>query len=53
MRFYCLGFKMWPLAILTDDCINKIFLLRKCMAVLPGQKKTGRNNKVTVLSRWP
>ena len=20
------GFKMWPLAVLTDDCINKGFL---------------------------
>ena len=40
-------FKVWPLAVLTG------FFIRKCMAVLPGRKKTGRNNKVTVLPRWP
>ena len=30
-----------------------IFLTRKCMTVLPVLKKSGRNNEVRVLPRWP
>ena len=36
------------LAVLTGDRINKGFFTRKCMAVLPGSQKSGRNNEVTV-----
>ena len=45
------------LAVLTGDRINEVFVFffaRKCMVVLPGGQKRGRNNeKVTVLPRWP
>ena len=44
--------KKW--AVLTGDRIYEGFLLtKKCMAVLPGGQKSGRNNEVTVLPRWP
>ena len=45
-------FKMWPLAVLTGDCINGFFFIRKCMAVLLGQENRGRNNEVIVSLRW-
>ena len=32
--------------------INEGFFIRKCMALLPAGKKSGRNSKVTVLPRW-
>ena len=30
-----------------------VFFISERMAVLPGQKKSGRNNEVTVLTGWP
>lgn len=33
------GFKMWPLAVLTDDRINKGFFARKHTAAFLGWKK--------------
>ena len=42
---------MWLLALLAGDLINSFFI-RKCMAILPGEK-SGRNKEVTVLLRWP
>ena len=29
------------------------FFCEKCMTVLPGGLKRGRNNEVTILPRWP
>ena len=40
---------------INGDRINEVFsfFTRKCMVVLPGGQKSGRNNeKVTVLPRW-
>ena len=36
------------MAVLMGDHINQVFFTRKCMAILPGGKKSGCNNKVTV-----
>ena len=44
-QFTVSDFKMWLLAVLTGDCIKEIFFIYK--------KMSGRNNKVTVLRRWP
>ena len=45
---------MWPLALFTGDRINRFFFSNKeIYGRFVGPKKTGRNNKVTVLSRWP
>ena len=33
--------------------INGFFFISECMAVLPGQKKSGRNREVAVLTVWP
>ena len=43
---------MWPLAVLAGDCIN-VFFNREMYGRFAGPKKTGCNNEVTVLSRWP
>ena len=36
------------LAVLKGDRINEGFLKGKCTVILPGGKKSGRNNEVTV-----
>ena len=43
--FYCLGFKMWPLAVSTSD--------QEMYGRFAKPKYSGRNNEVTVLPRWP
>ena len=43
---------MWPLAVLTGWPHKRGFIIRKYMGVSPGQK-SGRNNEVAVLTRWP
>ena len=40
---------MSPLAVLMGDRINGVFLIRKCMAVLPGQKKAAVRRGSTVI----
>ena len=40
-------FKVWPLAVLTG------FFYKEMYGRFARPKKTGRNNKVTVLPRWP
>ena len=44
---------MWLLAVSMGDRINAGFFVRKCNGHFAGMKKTGRNNEVTVLLRWP
>ena len=44
---------MWPLAVLTGWPHKRGFILRKYMGLSPGHKKSGRNNEVAVLTRWP
>jgi len=41
------------LAILTGDRINKGFLQKNVWPFCQAAKKSGRNNKVTILLRWP
>lgn len=41
------------LAVLRGDRISKGFFLRKIMSGWAAQKKSGRNDEVTVLPRWP
>ena len=41
------------LAVLTGDRINEGFFTRKFMATFPGSQKSGRNNEVSLLPRWP
>ena len=43
---------MWPLAVLTGDRITGFFFYKEMYGRLAGPKKSGRNNKVTVLPRW-
>ena len=43
---------MWPLAVLTGDRINGFFY-KEMYGCFAAPKKTGRNNEVIVLSRWP
>ena len=43
---------MWPLAVLTGDRINGGFY-KEMYGRFGGRKKSGRNNKLTVLTRWP
>ena len=43
---------MWPLAVLLDDRINSIFY-KEMNDHFAWLKKSDRNNKVTVLPRWP
>ena len=40
------------LAILTGGSNFMAGLIRKCVGVSPGQKKSGRNNHVPVITRW-
>ena len=44
---------MWPLAVLTGWPYYRGIFIRKCIGILPGQKKNGRINEVAVLTRWP
>ena len=44
---------MWLLAISMGDRINAGFFVTKCNGHFAGTKKTGRNNEVIVLPRWP
>ena len=44
-------FKMWRLAVLTGDRINGFFF-KENYGRFAGPKKSGRNNKVTILTRW-
>lgn len=46
------GFKMWPLAVLTDDRINKGFL-QVNIRQLSQAGKSGHNNNAIELLRWP
>lgn len=41
------------LAVLRGDHISKGFFTRKIMSGWAAKKKSGRNDKVTVLPRWP
>ena len=46
-------FKIWPLTVLTADRICGFFN-KKMYGRFAGQKKnSSRNDKVTVLPRWP
>ena len=49
-EFTVCDFKMWLVAVLTGDCINGFFI-RKCLAILLGQKNRGCNNEVIVSLR--
>ena len=44
---------MWPLAVLTGDRINEGFFKRKMYDRFAEPKRSGRNNEVNVLPRWP
>ena len=44
---------MWLLAVLTGNYINVFFCYKKMYGCFAEPKKTGHNNEVTVLSRWP
>ena len=47
------NFKIWPLTVLTGDRICGFFY-KKMYGRFAGQKKkSSRNDKVTVLPRWP
>ena len=41
-------FKIWPLATSMGDCVNKVFSLENVWPFCQA-----KNNKVTVLLRWP
>ena len=44
---------MWPLAVLTGDSIYVFFNKEMYGRFARRSKKSGRNNEVTVLPRWP
>ena len=44
---------MWLLAVLTGDRINEGFFYKDMYGRFAGQKRSGRNNEVTTLPRWP
>ena len=45
--------KLWPLAVLTGDRINEVFFYKKMYDRFAEPKRSGCNNEVTVLPRWP
>ena len=52
-RFYCLGIKKpghWPHLQVT--ALMRVFC-KKMYGLFAGLKKSGHNNKVIVLPRWP